>query len=1158
MPFSTPMRFERKDQHQEKKDTVCNTVCKPGRASTLVNIKYKLASYVADLTCIHPKQYLHVSPFPPSRALIVLTGINIMPSIANMPSTSSDVGILLTNLPNSVPAIFQQAQLSLANHRKNVVALHKVHAAVATIQEETERGTRLIGEKAFNDAFLACLNRVLGIKKGVSNADRCIKFVAAYCTYVQEQFRRAVQDQMDESNDSEEEDADTPATRFVTILIRHLLRGFGAKNKNVRLRCCQTIALLINGLESIDDDLYETLKNALLIRLKDKEAPVRVQAIIAMAKLQGDEEQEDQQSEQEEEEPDYEDEDRQDVTSLIIRAMRHDPSAEVRRAALFNLVPTRSTLPYILERLRDIDTVNRRCVYLGSLSNAVLGQPTCKANPTAEDWAHVVKVGLGERENSVVRATKKLIASWADAVMGSGEGIEKLLERFNLTETPDAAKMTLKAAFEARSTLLDTVDLSEAFWQELTPNKALIARVFAEHCKTLGTEGEKRMEETMPLVTAMAFRTQAAWGTLLEQLEAQDMLESDANEEEQAEIAAIIDAYQSIVESLLHVSMHLDYGDEIGRRKMFGLVRDMVSNVFLPDALIEPCLDVLRKLSAGQKDFVRIIVELVQEIEDVIAPTMMHDSEDEDEAEIAGHLNGEDPKAPQPSPSPEQAAQQATIDAQRLSIMAGMLERINGAVQEMTAMHGLISQLIVPSVRSKDEIVRNRGFKCLGLCCLLDAKMALNTFELFLQEIGNAEGITRQTLIQILFDQLTTHGIAFLCQPQIREQGGDQEAADIVHGQIVNFLLSLLEDDDEKIQAIAAEGMAKLMLSGIVTDDDALRSLILVYMSPETSSNQQLRQCLSYFLPIYCYSSSANQRRLQRVVVPVLDVLTEVYYERDDRQEMVSPLQVGLQLLDWCDPSKGVYANKEDVTIHIDVAIEMVQALFVKDQKEDRKVLCQLLGRLIMPDQETITNGKTDDSSIAFALFILIGTLQKVRPLEDAMSKNNLARFQLACKRLYPALWSRIQSMNIQESPELEGVRAFVQECGFEPSKKLDKGDDGTIIAELDIRKANSTSSSAALARRTISATSSRSASSATSRKPSTGSVSFASNAGNHSRKPKVKIESDEEVPTIEQSIMEEDEDEDEGEGEEDEEGVDTTAKEIQALAIENDDFDTL
>jgi condensin complex subunit 3 len=38
----------------------------------------------------------------------------------------------------------------------------------------------------------------------------------------------------------------------VSILLKHLLRGFGAKNKAVRLRCCQAVALLINGLEAME------------------------------------------------------------------------------------------------------------------------------------------------------------------------------------------------------------------------------------------------------------------------------------------------------------------------------------------------------------------------------------------------------------------------------------------------------------------------------------------------------------------------------------------------------------------------------------------------------------------------------------------------------------------------------------------------------------------------------------------------------------------------------------------------------------------------------------------------------------------------------------------------------------------------------------------
>lgn len=44
-----------------------------------------------------------------------------------------------------------------------------------------------------------------------------------------------------------------------------------------------------------------------------------------------------------------------------------------------------------------------------------------------------------------------------------------------------------------------------------------------------------------------------------------------------------------------------------------------------------------------------------------------------------------------------------------------------------------------------------------------------------------------------------------------------------------------------------------------------LQSLVLLYFSFETADNQPLRQCLSYFLPVYCYSSSEHQRAMLSV-----------------------------------------------------------------------------------------------------------------------------------------------------------------------------------------------------------------------------------------------------------------------------------------------------
>lgn len=35
-------------------------------------------------------------------------------------------------------------------------------------------------------------------------------------------------------------------------------------------------------------------------------------------------------------------------------------------------------------------------------------------------------------------------------------------------------------------------------------------------------------------------------------------------------------------------------------------------------------------------------------------------------------------------------------------------------------LHGLVAELIVPSVQTKDYEIRAQGLVCLGLCCLLD------------------------------------------------------------------------------------------------------------------------------------------------------------------------------------------------------------------------------------------------------------------------------------------------------------------------------------------------------------------------------------------------------------------------------------------------------
>lgn len=97
----------------------------------------------------------------------------------------------LESLADAIPPIFMQCQTSVASHRKNVVALAKIHGQTSDVWEEVpQRGIKLTGEKAFNDRFIDMVDRVLHIKKGIPNADRIIKFIGAFILHISQKGKQ--------------------------------------------------------------------------------------------------------------------------------------------------------------------------------------------------------------------------------------------------------------------------------------------------------------------------------------------------------------------------------------------------------------------------------------------------------------------------------------------------------------------------------------------------------------------------------------------------------------------------------------------------------------------------------------------------------------------------------------------------------------------------------------------------------------------------------------------------------------------------------------------------------------------------------------------------------------------------------------------------------
>lgn len=90
---------------------------------------------------------------------------------------------------DSLPSLFSSAQTSSSAHRRSLAALHKIFLSCSAYTTTTEDGssTRLTGEKEFLVRFKDCVDRLLDIKKGITQADRVVKFVAAFVTLVSEE-----------------------------------------------------------------------------------------------------------------------------------------------------------------------------------------------------------------------------------------------------------------------------------------------------------------------------------------------------------------------------------------------------------------------------------------------------------------------------------------------------------------------------------------------------------------------------------------------------------------------------------------------------------------------------------------------------------------------------------------------------------------------------------------------------------------------------------------------------------------------------------------------------------------------------------------------------------------------------------------------------------
>ncbi|RIA84784.1 nuclear condensing complex subunit [Glomus cerebriforme] len=847
----------------------------------------------------------------------------------------------LSSIPLFVPQIFQEVQKVATNHRKNAIALRKFQLQCSNYTPSVDG--EFSGEYEFNKEFVRNINKILPVKKGQPTAERVVTFISSFVKYCQ------IEDERDEHGDLRNTiDNNTLLSRFIEYLLKHLLKGIHAKDKNVRFRVCQLINLVIDLIEINDGDLYENLSDELFKRLLDKEPSIRFKAVEACSKLRGN---------------------NVDVTEKLIGIMQNDPSADVRRAVLLNIEFNEKTIPYIFDRMRDIDASIRRDVYTRSAEE--IGDFRIL---TIENRERLLKWGLMDRDFQVKKVCSNMVANnWIEH---ANNNLLEFLERIDVVGS-NVAQDALLAIFKSRPDITQTLKFDESFWENLTIESVFLARVFYEFIKE-----DDKLDDVLPDATKLALCIQK-YNNLMNQASV---------EEDQLN-------YEFIVGQLLLISRSLNYGDELGRRQMFTILREILMIKYIPEGHIESIVEIMKTVSIDERDFTNSMAEILSDIRETI--------EDEDDPLIQlingmSNLSLTSMRRSLTSEMMSERERRNSIDSsftiedddegldnliinvKCLHIVRCILERNEVELRNNPPMYGLLNDIIMPNIKHNEQILRELSIQCLGLGCLLDQQLLDENLGLFIYSVRHGTSELQNKALMVIFDILITYNYSFIVE-KIKQ--GDQ---------ILDLLYECLHRENPQIQAIAVEGIAKLMLSKMVYEKNILKELVVLYFDIETAPNLRLRQCLSYFFPAYCHSSVENQCLMLQICVPCLTGLIEEYRQLKNKK-MTPPLQIAQQLIDWADPFKVVKSvqNEEriDYGAHADIAIEILKELFKETNKEVKKIYCQVLNKLDINESAGILRFKK--------LTLLTGNLKTRKPLIDAVSRNAFKKFEESLLRYY-------------------------------------------------------------------------------------------------------------------------------------------------------------
>ncbi|XP_008290651.1 condensin complex subunit 3 [Stegastes partitus] len=897
---------------------------------------------------------------------------------------------------------FQRSQKGHNNKAKLVASLKS-------------RYNKLEDKTLFHEEFVHYLKYAMIVYKREPTVENVIEFVARFATSFQSppKTEEEEEQQQDEEEEEEETDDDHP---FLSFIFNFLLESHKANSHAVRFRVCQLINKLLGSMAEnaqIDDDLFDRIHQAMLVRVTDKFPNVRIQAALAMTRLQ------------QPRDPDC------PTINAYLLILENDANAEVRRAVLSCIAMSPQTLPKVLKRTRDIKENVRKLAY------QVLADKVHIKALTIAQRVGLLQQGLHDNSEAVREVVcSRLLPAWLLRLDGN---VIELLHRLDVENCADTALDTLKAIFKNTPTeelLQNRVQLDNRKLipvDSLTCENVLYWRALCEFIKGKGDDGDEMLEQVLPDAATYA-------DYLCGYLKAVPVL----SEEQRADFnqLELVMTKEFISQQLIHLVGCLDTNEEGGRKRVLAVLQEMLALPQTPSSLVFLLTEKLLTLISDDHRRIQTVAEIISDVMEPIMEASQPVDEKESRrqqvqlaevkvrileakqtlddcitaqdfsraAELKDSITDLENHRNQILQEIAESSQPAEIRTEKndpetllrcLTMCAELLKQMSIKTRIGPTISALMSSLILPSIANAHPAVRNMAVVCLGTCTLHSKELAKTHMVLLLQIAQLDEVKIRISALRAIIDLLLLFGFQLLSETAVTQAGPlsqspdkqEDEAAvaeekgDVPEDTAQSILVMLSEFLDSEVSDLrteTAEGLAKLMYTGRMSSAKMLSRLVLLWYNPVTEDDTRLRHCLGVFFQLYARESRVHQEVVEESFLPTVRTLMNAPATSPLAEVDIS--NVVELLVELTRPSALIKpsANTEEVCVHDYLAVRMCGEMLKDPTAPEVRLYAKTLSNLELSRDETV---KKDLQTLLQQLVQVVTDRVCLRALEKMVSQ---------------------------------------------------------------------------------------------------------------------------------------------------------------------------